>query len=156
MGKEYWTKIRKAVEDFSIPGDNLNCIKVHYEKEGQNCQLCGHHPINWVHTLQNTRTEAIIEVGRECIHNYKLIHEKRYNTPMEIIYPAHYRKSIQVINDKWPGTVIIQPDIDNRSSDIDDMQYEDVEFYGTNFDDMTPEGMGLDEIDWDSFDWDTD
>lgn len=53
------------------PGDALEPGTAR-DRPGSRCQLCGKHPIREVYTLKNPQTGLFLEVGSECIENYKV------------------------------------------------------------------------------------
>ena len=99
------------------------------------------------------RTHNTRHVCSECILNYKIALEKINGSPVQIIFPSEFANIADKINRKRPGTINIQP--------INDEEFEDQELKGSSWedyytDDLAPEGMSLDEVDWDSFNWDDD
>ena len=156
MADHYWERIGKFIKYFSEPGDTLKCIEIVREEHEKTCQLCEHFPIYWVYTLKNMRTQKTIDIGRECIHNYKIVFEKMNESPVQIIFPEKFANAALEINKKRPGTVNIQPTIDEDSEESEDLELGADSWEDYDIDDLAPEGTSLDEIDWDSFDWDRD
>jgi len=158
MGSDYWRRIAQTVGRFAQPGDILRCIRIRRVEDPSTCELCGYSPIHWLHTLQNSRTSEILIVGSECIRNYAKVHEKRFGRSADIRYPPQYKKAARFLNAKFPGTVTVEQD-DMLFPEPHWEEVEDIDFRYVNeqeFDDLFPEGMGPDEVDWDSFDWDED
>ena len=94
-------------------------------------------------------------VGSKCIHNYAKVHEKLFGRSADIRYPSKYKKAARFLNEKFPGTVTVDHDRTQLAEpDWDETDFQ--HFTEETVDDLTPEGMGFDEIDWDSFDWEQD
>ena len=152
MGSDYWSRIAQTVGRFAQPGDTLRCIRIRRFEAPSTCELCGHSPIHWLHTLQNSRTSETLMVGSECIRNYAKVYEKRFGRSADIRYPAKYKKAARFLNEKFPDTVTVDQDwTPPTEPDWDEMDFQD--FTEETVDDLAPEGMGWDDIDWDSFDW---
>lgn len=149
MSTEYWSRIAKAIGHFAQPGDTLTCVKIEKVGESRSCELCGYYPIKWLHTLQNLRTRATMIVGSNCIVNYKKLHEQRFGIPLEVRFPAKYAKAATLLNQRFPGTVSIDPQA--KPLELEAEPFYDPE--ELSLDDLAPEGMGSNEIDWESFDW---
>lgn len=154
MATDYWNRIARAIKAFSEPGDDLVCVRIAWGPE-RNCELCGHFPIKKIHTLKNQRTAEELRIGRECIRHYKVVHEARFGEQAKILFPQRYEREAQRINSKWPKTVAML-----APSQEDDFPQDDGDYfkdqYEFDIEEMAPEGMGVDEVDWDSFDWDND
>ena len=151
----YWETIIENLSSFCKPGDQIFC-KYIFKEDGQVCDLCGHSPITWNHVLINKRTGDEMIVGSNCVHNFKE-GLKRLHFDLEITYPNKYEKIANRINEKYPGTVVI----DEYGHEVEEDYPEEI--YQLEFgmerlsgDELAPEGMGSDEIDWDSFDFDDD
>ena len=78
-------------------------------------------------------------VGSECVHNFKKVIND-LGKDIIIRYPLHLHKAGELINKRYPGTVEIED-----ASDYDKNE--------ETMDDKAPEGMGMDDIDWESFDF---
>lgn len=157
MSADYWMRIAKTVAKFAQPGDTLECIGVCRVENPSSCELCGHYPIHWLHTLQNSRTKQTLLIGSECINNYAEVYRRRYGATISIIYPPKYAKAARFINKKFPGTVSIEPG--EKLEKLPDLGWDEMDvpdWTELDLDDLAPEGMGIDEVDWDSFDWDQD
>lgn len=149
MRTDYWNRIAKVIGHFAEPGDSLACVKIEKADEPQSCQLCDYYPIKWLHTLQNLRTGTALTIGSNCIVNYKKLHEQRFGTPLEVRFPAKYAKAATILNQRFPGTVVVDQLPDAPASE--DEHFLVIE--KSDLDDLAPEGMGFDEIDWESFNW---
>ena len=99
-------------------------------------------------------------VGSNCVHQFKSVIEK-LGHKIKIIYPKKLDNIANTINKRYPYTV----EIIDFSVGPYIYKYEKVVEYDDNFiepffeeefmsiDDLAPEGMGLEEFDWDSFDF---
>lgn len=95
-------------------------------------------------------------VGSNCIHNFKE-GLKILDFDLDIKYPSKYEQIAKRINNKFPGTVIIMDEYGHEIEVLDDQNYDnELEMELLSLGELTPEGTGPDEIDWDSFDFDGD
>ena len=153
----YWERVKETLEEFYKPGDYIHCVKV-FNCPNSTCQLCGHTPITWNHVLRNARTSKGLVVGNRCVYQYKVvIEEKGYDGTVE--YLPQYHRAVEFINTRYPGTArIISQEAPSEAEyriegydwadDYDLGDYEAFDAYS-----LAPEGLGGDEIDWDSHDY---
>jgi len=155
---EYWKRIRNKIGEIWRPGDVLGCWKI-VERPDQECQLCGHAPIRLNHYLTNGRTGQTLVVGSRCIVNYKIAvadlgHE------LDILYPDKLSGAASRLNAIQSGTAVVDEDrlrteiLTKWAHEIDELSSraegdEPAE-------DLAPEGMDPDEIDWEAFDFEQD
>ena len=153
----YWERVKETLEEFYKPGDYIHCVKV-FNCPNSTCQLCGHTPITWNHVLRNARTSRCLVVGNICVHSYKVFVEKKgYDGTVN--YLPQFHREAELINSTYPGTAkIISPeDTAEAESRIEGYDWadgyylEDSEIFDTNS--LAAEGLGGDEIDWDSHDY---
>ena len=139
--KDYRQRIRQNLLKFWKPGDDIICVGV-VKKVSQVCELCGHSPITWNNILENKRTLHRISVGSKCVHNFKDEVVKLGNDVI-IKYRYDFRSMAAQINKKYPGTVEIEEFSDYVKGNGDQESPND----------LASEGMGMDEIDWESEDF---
>ena len=151
----YWEIIAETVRHFSRPGDKLFCADAYQSKEFIKCQLCGHYPIKNIFLLMNERTGESLKVGSECIVNYKVVSE-RMGGRVYILYPEKFKPLADKLNDRYPGTVTVVDDRPDIEMDLAMRGYKVLDPEDLDIDDLAPEGMGLDDVDWDSYGWDSD
>lgn len=155
--KKYWQTIQETLKGFWKRDDLLVCTNV-FKSSGQTCQLCGYSPITWNHVLRNMRTSKTITVGSMCIHNFKRVVKELEKQDVIIAYPERLARMAVLINQKYPNTVQIglpagiSDPLDNEPHDGIPDAYFESECY--DIDDLAPGGMGSDEIDYDSLDYD--
>lgn len=159
---KYWQTIQQTLKGFWKRDDLLVCTDV-FKSSGESCQLCGYSPITWNHVLRNVRTSRTLTVGSMCIHNFKRVVKELEKQDVIIAYPVRLERMAAMINQKYPGAVqiglpagIIDPfEQSNRYAEpADGIQEADFDQECYDSDDLAPEGMGLDEIDYDSLDYD--
>ena len=160
MKMNYWERIAQTIAQFSQPDDVLECVLIFRSETDETCGLCGHTPIRWVHRLRNQRTNKHIDIGRECIFNYRTVRE-HLDVPAPIVFPEKYRKAAAWLNRQRPGTIQVHKISEAELEDFADFseieaRYLDVDPLDMDVNDLAPEGMAVDEVDWDSFDWDQD
>jgi len=94
-------------------------------------------------------------VGSNCVHNFKE-GLKRLDIDLNITYPNKYEKIANILNVKYPGTIIVM-DKYGHENQLDEQDYNfELEMELLSLDELAPEGLGSDEIDWDSFDFEDD
>lgn len=153
--ENYWETITKNLSTFCKPGDQIVCKNI-FREEGQVCELCGHSPITWNHVLVNNMTSEEMIVGSNCVHNFKEGLNK-LDIDLNITYPNKYEKIANRINEKYPGTIIVMDKYGHENRVLDEQDYDpELEMELLSLDELAPEGMGPDEIDWDSFDFEDD
>ena len=155
--ENYRKIIKERLRNFWEKCDDINIIDC-FVKDGNKCDLCGYYPIKFNFILENSGTKELLIVGSNCVYNIKQAIE---DLGEEVMIVSSNIKSANLINKYHPNTVkIIQPH--------DEYDRELKEFYSrqrTNFskfeeieplsdDELAPEGMGTDEFDWDSYDFD--
>ena len=153
----YWERVRKTLAEFYKPGDYIHCVNV-FKRQNSTCQLCSHTPITWNHVLRNARTSRRLVVGRICVIQYKVGVEKMgYDGTVN--YLPQFRREAELINARYPGTAkIISPEDTSEAEHriegydwVDGYYLEDSEIFDANS--LAAEGLGGDEIDWDSHDY---
>ena len=166
MSSEYWERIAKRVRTFAEPGDPLQCVEVRRSSTPETCELCGHSPIFWLHYLKNLRTGEQLIVGSQCILNYKRVYEKFTGNILQIQVEERLSWWADKMNSKSPDAVTIIPTdykevyhgeylVGEESRDwseeydIEDEDFDE-ELEEEDLNDLAPEGLGADEIDWDS------
>lgn len=152
MAKDYWQRIARRVQDFALSDDALTCRPLGRSREPMMCELCDPSPIYRMFLLENQRTSEQMIVGGNCALQYAQVHQKRYGDPLHLRVPAARKEEAE----RYLGGVpyvklefveyMDDPAAPNRPEvdDEDDIQC------------LAPEGMGFDEIDWQSFNWDRD
>ena len=153
----YWERVRKTLAEFYKPGDYIHCVKV-FDRPNSTCQLCNHTPITRNHVLRNARTSRGLVVGNRCVHQYKIVVEEMgYDGTVD--YLPQYHRAVEFINTRYPGTarVASQEDASEPEYRIEGYDWADDYYLGDSeaFDtySLAPEGLGGDEIDWDSHDY---
>jgi hypothetical protein len=153
--KEYWTRLRQKLSEFTREGDALELQGVTWSDDPHVCGLCGYNDIRWLHRLANLRTGQTLIVGSKCIGNYKRVHDEIYETPLRIRASASLARIVEKINSQKPGTIEhIGRVHSSEVADLDDSYDEDDEDI-EDVDDLDPdeesaEGTGRGEIDWDN------
>lgn len=160
--KNYWERIETKISEVASVGDRLVCRSV-VKKPGSTCELCGYAPISWVFNLWNPKNDAELNVGRECVVNYKKVFVRVQKKNLRLIFPKKLSGYAHMFNASQPGIaeVLNIPDIDINELDQpkESSPFED---YDDDFDhscereliaDRAPEGMGDEEIDWESLDY---
>lgn len=156
MASDYWDRIRQSVRDFANPTDDLRCVDYRRIDEGTTCELCGHSPINNVYTLQNGRSGGTLRLGSMCIVQYRLVQERRGNATGRVFFPAAMRPLAEKINARRADTVFVLDRVtvgeapEMLSLDINGDLVAQSDYETDLLDDLAPEGLGSDEIDWDS------
>jgi hypothetical protein len=142
--EDYWSRIRKRLEEFCNPDDRPVCINV-FVNENQTCELCGHFPIKWNFVLLCIRTNEKLIVGSECIKNYSKVSGKN------VFFLKPYFEIVGRLNERWSDCAYCdeEEDILVRENLIDHGLNPD----DPDFGELSSEGMHPDEIDWDSFDF---
>jgi hypothetical protein len=154
---DYEERLHAKLLEFTRKGDALELQRVEQSEDEQVCELCGHEGIRWLHWLANLRTGKSLIVGSRCIVNYRTIYENLYNQPLIIRAPASLAPAAQRINRSAPGTIVVaraavasdqaadddfdwDEDYDEKDEDLDDVDVNDA----------APEGLGPDEMDWET------
>ena len=178
---DYWDRIRKTLSGFAQPNDTLECVGIFRNGDGEQCQLCIKARINWVHLLYNVRSGEMLRVGSECILNYEEVMPKSQQPVQAIKFPPYYVNAAAHFNKQKPNTIIVgklssggeakakrerelnrlrQKPMDTPTTGFGSASY----FYGDDndnalfdyeedeFEDLAPEGMGYDDIDWETGD----
>lgn len=151
--KNYKEIIMDRLRNYWTRGDEIY-VKGSFVEDGRTCELCGYTPIKNNFVLENSRTHEELIVGSKCVHNFK---QAIKDLGEEVIIKSSNIDAIKIINRGHPGTVELIEH--NRGLFEDDM--EDTQTYSSEFeeivmsspDDLSPEGMGSEEFDWDSYDY---
>ncbi len=121
-----------------------------FNKPGGTCALCDHSPITYHFVLRNQQTGASIIVGSRCVNNIKEVLKKN-GSGVNITCSSKLSEAAGKLNGRFPGLVIVEKEFDEDASysEPDPDESEDTDL---TFEDCSPEGMGYDEVDWDSWD----
>ena len=177
---KYWKTIVAAIDALWRAGDTLQCTEIWRSAEPTRCELCGHFPIRILHRLKNLRTGRSLIVGTECVVNYKRVVEEKMSQTFDLLVVPDLRWWADKMNAKEPGIVRILADSRNGTfddlavleaayamnarmdgelatsdlADLEDAYDEDdedlTEDDNHDPDEEAPEGLGRDEVDWDS------
>ena len=151
---DYWERIANGFINFCKPGDILEYTETFRKEDSecQLCQLCGKKGIYWNHGLLNNRTNNKLYVGSECIKNIELLKDK-YDFRISNQDTLDY--ALECMKDRRYSIKSQSQQKYNGDSDFEQEDFS--EFSETEhrlIDDLAPEGMGSDEIDYDSEDYD--
>jgi len=129
--------------------DEIRLVKM-FSKQGGACGLCDHQPITYHFVLVNEKTKASIIVGSRCVHNIKDVLRKN-GKRVEIVCSVEFKNSARKLNEKFPDLVRVEEELVEEYYDDfpDPDESEDTDL---TIEDSVPEGLGDDEIDWDSWD----
>jgi hypothetical protein len=142
--KDYWEKIAKKINEFSKPNDLLKCAEIYHVDKISTCELCGYEGISWINVLENLRTNQRLKIGSRCVGQYHMVSLK-IDKPVQITYPDKFKKSAILINKNYPGAVEIEAPLGKQDLSLDEYEFD--------WEGRAPEGLGDDEIDWDSLDY---
>ena len=158
MAREYWDRLRDKLGVFTEKGDTLRLTRVKWAGNAQTCELCGYEGIRWLHWLTNLRTGKALIVGSKCITNYKKVHDEMYQESLKLTAANELSKIVRKINARSPGAIVLEStiayafDIEDgwdSAYDPDDEAFEE-EIRAEDPNDLAPEGLGSDELDWDA------
>ena len=158
MAAQYWKRLEQTLHTFTKKGDILECISVKRSDTAQACGLCGHNPIYWLHILKNVRSGRRLIAGSQCILNYRRVYLEMFDEPLRIQIQERMRSIADELNSKAPGAISVisnAPDTDEGDVlDLSGYDYDDedidAELDRVDADEGAAEGLGSDEIDWDT------
>lgn len=150
--EKYWERIARAIASLAKPGDRLQCTEVWQAEDSTACELCGHFPIAYLHRLTNPRTGRSLIVGSRCILNWRRLPEW---DQLAVEVGPGLEWWAQRMNKRVSGLVSINPALGTDARRGLEFKYdEDDEDLGDDDDhdpdEEAPEGLGSDEVDWDS------
>ncbi|MBU4354367.1 MAG: hypothetical protein KKD99_03060 [Proteobacteria bacterium] len=151
--KNYQEIIKETLRGYWERDDEIY-VTDSFIEEGKTCQLCGYNPIKYNYVLENSRTKETLIVGSNCVHNFKQAIE---SLGEEVKIKSANMQAVRLINKRHPGTVeFVENDENNLVDSSEEYPFycsEIDEIESLSVDDLAPEGMGSEEFDWDSFDY---
>jgi hypothetical protein len=152
--ERYFSDIRHAIRDFYQPGDRLVLVRQYSDQ--RKCQMCGGIvDIANCYDLQNLRTGNVMVCGEKCIARYAEVIIKMGYTPL-ISFPPEYKDKAALVNQHRRDTVAVEEVGFTRSDDewtIDHLMGQRAGADAPDCGDLVAEGLGSDEIDWESHDY---
>jgi hypothetical protein len=161
---EYWGKLKTRLAPFVAGGGKIQCVRMFRTKMPQTCELCDKHPIHRNCIIENESTGQRLRVGCECVKNYEVALRE-----MGIAAPLVIDKNIQDIAHAWlhdkrcEGNKLepwVTPEEEHREQmkrvwgdEYEEDEDEDIGDGASDEDDVDdapPEGLGGEDVDWDS------
>lgn len=73
---DYWERIRRKMEEFAAPGDQVTLLDQYRSETPLKCRLCGHPEIININVIKNKRTGEVLKIGSVCVTKYEKVRKK--------------------------------------------------------------------------------
>lgn len=152
----YWDSVTNCLREFANPGDALVCVHVAIDRRAT-CNFCEEPVGHATFLLRNEAKGRQATSCARCIY-YLPAAARRMDGAITIIYMAQGSAAIVRHRYPWDGPADepwLQADAEADETSEGELDfYEDSQRY--SMDELSCEGLGADEIDWDSHDYEWD
>jgi hypothetical protein len=162
---DYYRLLMRNLGKFRQPGDVLKPVSVSI-RPNSTCELCMKPDISEVHVLRNETKGTQRNVGNECIENYlvalTLMDGQAVSiqgSPSYLAEKERIRRRKSEVAERVERARMRAFGFEDEEEDEleEDYEEEDEDDYDEDADnDLTPEGLGADEIDWESASYELD